>query len=104
MSDRPDDDERQDDAPPAEPEPEPKKPITLSEMAYVLAEEAYTRGVDAKVLEKLGEPLPDRALRAIEVKWACARFLDMIAPILPDIKRLLKSKNAKKTGNGAGQR
>ncbi|ELT50981.1 hypothetical protein [Brucella intermedia] len=89
-----------DQAPPQDAPEEPKQPITVSEMADLLAEEAYRRGIDARVFERQGHPLGKSELRAIEVKWACARFLDLIAPHMPEIRKLLKSQGRKKHGSG----
>lgn len=86
-----------DQAPPKE-APAAKRPITLSEMALVIVEEAMRRQGSAKAIEKVfgADHAPTaRRLREIEVLHATARFLDTLVPILPDIRRLLKP--AKKT-------
>lgn len=98
------DEDREDDAgdEPAKPiEVErPRKPMTLDEMALVVATEASRRRSSHRVIVKAfgaaHEPGEDQ-LREVEVLEACARFLDSLAPIMPRVRDLLRAEQQKFT-------
>lgn len=106
--DRDDDDSEQPEADAAAPveAAKPPKPITLSEMALVVVEEAIRRSSAHRAIVKAYGPEhspSDKALREVEVLHATARFLDTLVPILPDLREIMKDR-AKQTKDKAKKR
>ncbi|WP_099863790.1 hypothetical protein [Pararhizobium haloflavum] len=75
----------------------PSKPIGLSEMSDLILGEGLRRRFTTRAIEReFGNPPSEKQLREIEVLLACSKFLDRLAPVLPEIKKLLTQKPKKK--------